>query len=494
MKPTIITLFFCAALSALLCFGCSEESTPAGPDGNTPDGEADSIAPAVALTSPVDGSALPALLVIAGTATDDSPIDTVFFAVRDLCGGVIWSAFDMTPPFEAQWDASGAGDGGYRVCMSAVDSAGNYSDWTCVNVTRGTCSAAITGFSPHAAYSGREITATGNGFGPDTGTGTVSVFGRAAAVSEWTDTTVTFTIPASLSADAMVGMEIVIDCTWRITGNIDITPPGVIRITTDSSSEEHPCWSASGYWIYFASTRSGNWDIWRIPAEGGEAQQVTSDPESDFTPDINPSSGELAWMSRRIPAGNYEIFKGYLPCAQGEVCTVTRVTNDNDLNRAPVWSPQVYAGYSMAFGQFYDPDDDGSTIPTIFLVSNVAIDELIPGDNPSFSPNGRWVTYQTNDYHIAKIEILGSGIPVELTEGPSDFNPDWGTANDRIVFHRYIDGYSGICVMNPDGTGLEVLLDQRYEEYDPAWSPDCSKIAFTAHRWGNFDIYVYEMP
>ena len=36
-----------------------------------------------------------------------------------------------------------------------------------------------------------------------------------------------------------------------------------------------PSWSRDGKWVYFASTRSGTTQVWRVPPSGGEAQQVT---------------------------------------------------------------------------------------------------------------------------------------------------------------------------------------------------------------------------
>jgi Tol biopolymer transport system component len=34
-----------------------------------------------------------------------------------------------------------------------------------------------------------------------------------------------------------------------------------------------PSWSRDGKWVYFYSNRSGQTDIWRVPAQGGEAGQ-----------------------------------------------------------------------------------------------------------------------------------------------------------------------------------------------------------------------------
>jgi Tol biopolymer transport system component len=37
-----------------------------------------------------------------------------------------------------------------------------------------------------------------------------------------------------------------------------------------------PSWSRDGKWIYFTSDRTGRWEIWRIPTQGGAAEQITS--------------------------------------------------------------------------------------------------------------------------------------------------------------------------------------------------------------------------
>ena len=54
------------------------------------------------------------------------------------------------------------------------------------------------------------------------------------------------------------------------------------RLTTKGAYDDGPEYSPDGKWIYFNSDRSGKWEIWRIPAEGGgagdaKAQQVTGD-------------------------------------------------------------------------------------------------------------------------------------------------------------------------------------------------------------------------
>ena len=70
------------------------------------------------------------------------------------------------------------------------------------------------------------------------------------------------------------------------------------RLTSKGAYDDGPEYSPDGKWIYFNSDRSGNWDIWRIPAEGGgpndaKAEQVTNDELEDWFPHFSPDG---KWM------------------------------------------------------------------------------------------------------------------------------------------------------------------------------------------------------
>jgi len=46
-------------------------------------------------------------------------------------------------------------------------------------------------------------------------------------------------------------------------------------LTADGFHSVCPSWSHDGKWIYFASPRSGEWQVWKIPAAGGSPIQIT---------------------------------------------------------------------------------------------------------------------------------------------------------------------------------------------------------------------------
>jgi Tol biopolymer transport system component len=47
-------------------------------------------------------------------------------------------------------------------------------------------------------------------------------------------------------------------------------------LTDDAGTDAIPSFSRDGAWIYFSSTRTGRPEIWKIPAEGGQLIQVTT--------------------------------------------------------------------------------------------------------------------------------------------------------------------------------------------------------------------------
>ena len=78
-------------------------------------------------------------------------------------------------------------------------------------------------------------------------------------------------------------------------------------------------------------------------------------------------------------------------------------------------------------------------------------------------------------------------------EDADDFDPSWSPDGDKIAFSSFRDGFNNqeIYVMNADGSDQTRLTDNDDDlDREPSWSPDGEKIAFASNRDGNWEIYV----
>jgi Tol biopolymer transport system component/DNA-binding winged helix-turn-helix (wHTH) protein len=70
------------------------------------------------------------------------------------------------------------------------------------------------------------------------------------------------------------GRRIAFDGDWGIHV-IDVDGGRSRRVASDTPDGVVPSWSRDGRWIYFASTRTGRLEVWKVPAAGGQAVQIT---------------------------------------------------------------------------------------------------------------------------------------------------------------------------------------------------------------------------
>ena len=123
-------------------------------------------------------------------------------------------------------------------------------------------------------------------------------------------------------------------------------------------------------------------------------------------------------------------------------------------------------------------------------------------DWPSWSPDTLKIVYMSNQrpdttvpvhYHLYVMGADGSN-PTRLTFGDSvdHYQPAWSPDGTKIAFGSNKDGNGEIYVMDPNGANVVRLTADASEDGQPAWSPDGMKIAFATERDGNAEIYVMD--
>ena len=90
----------------------------------------------------------------------------------------------------------------------------------------------------------------------------------------------------------------------------------------------HPAWSPDGSRIAFESDRSGPWDIWSVPSQGGEPTRITNDAYRDYQPAWSPNGKWIAYGSLQGLS--------VVPATGGEPI---RLTDSVSRVATPTWTP-----------------------------------------------------------------------------------------------------------------------------------------------------------
>jgi Tol biopolymer transport system component len=103
----------------------------------------------------------------------------------------------------------------------------------------------------------------------------------------------------------------------------------------------------------------------------------------------------------------------------------------------------------------------------------------------SFAPDGKHIVYRTAGPDGSGLRIMNfEDHSVKVLTDDYDNFPVWSPRGDLIAFMRRIDGNFEIVTIHPDGTGLSVLTHTKGNEAHMAWSPDGERLLFTSSRMG----------
>lgn len=308
-------------------------------------------------------------------------------------------------------------------------------------------------------------------------------------------------------------------------------------LTTAVKSSSDAAWSPDGMWIAFLSDRvapldkspTGKRQLYRMPANGGEAQQLTKMENGvngfEWAPDslriaLSAEAPEpKAMKDRKDTFGEYHVI--HADYAMVHLWTLELPTTDAAGRMSALAEPKLVTpgetfsvgsfswapdGKRIAFSAQRDPDlisGFSSDIYTVVVADSTVkkiVDTPAPDDFPKWSPDGTQIAYVTNDgsknffYTNRKVAVVPAdgGTPKVLT---AKFDEDarllkWGA--DGIYFSAIERDRSTLYRLSPaKARWIEVPMDGHEIAGAFSFSKDFAHVAYRGGGANQYDeIYV----
>lgn len=211
---------------------------------------------------------------------------------------------------------------------------------------------------------------------------------------------------------------------------VRVEPGQVTPLTSNPEGNFEPQ-ALPGGDVIFVSSRDGNPELYRRPADGGTQQRLTQDPAEDLAPRVSPDGRTVAFLSSR--RGSDELF--LLPTAGGAA-------------RLLVTAP-LAAGPAQGTKR-----------------------EAVQRDH-SFSPDAKslWFTARTG---AGRLRIwradVATGTATAFTDGAFDDDQPKLSADGRFVaWVSTRDGNPELYVARTDGSGVTRLTASPAADWLPLW-------------------------
>ena len=256
----------------------------------------------------------------------------------------------------------------------------------------------------------------------------------------------------------------------------DIRSGKVRQLTNDNALALSPAWSPDGGYIYFASSRGGTLNVWKIAATGGRAEQITAGEGDDAQLDASSDGKRIVFSTWRL---NTSIVQSDLAAKPGQQTPKSLTTDPGRNQVAPVYSPD---GKHLA----YFSNLKGAENESVWVANADGSDAVqLVRDNlvnlfPAWTPDSHHVIYHAEanvvtDDEYRSVPVSG-GAPETVLKNATDRFFDVGL-DGRLLFRTSQDG---IAAFDPRDNKLEPLgtVHASVKAASLRWSPDGRAAAY----------------
>ena len=269
----------------------------------------------------------------------------------------------------------------------------------------------------------------------------------------------------------------VLGCVLVLHDRVELTSAADSEAVTWGATD--PTWSPDGNELAFSLFGS----IWRVPADGGEAEQLTSSAGYHAHPAWSPSGETIAFIQGEPPRGRMPNVAGRLMTLHVASGRIREVKTPYPLAGTPAWSPD---SWSIVCG--LKTPDEGVLLHEITIAVAESKDGARVGGDASSS----------RQLHQR---------PRRPADGPPTFSEGWidsawSAENQQIYFIAKRGGPPQVCTMAAGSQPIVVqtpLTRYRYEDillpHSLSAVPDGSGIIYSADVVnGKGDYELYRIP
>jgi TolB protein len=115
------------------------------------------------------------------------------------------------------------------------------------------------------------------------------------------------------------------------------------RLTTAKGLDDGPEYSPDGRYIYFNSERTGHMQIWRMKPDGSEQEQVFSDDLNNWFPHISPDGQSMVFLTYGADVTghpeNKDVMLRLMSFADKKITVLAQLFGGQGTINVPSWSP-----------------------------------------------------------------------------------------------------------------------------------------------------------
>jgi TolB protein len=131
------------------------------------------------------------------------------------------------------------------------------------------------------------------------------------------------------------------------------------RLTTAQGLDDGPEYSPDGSYIYFNSERTGHMQIWRMKPDGSEQEQLFSDNLNNWFPHISPDGRWMVFLTYGADVSghpeNKDVMLRLMSLADKKITVLAKLFGGQGTINVPSWSPDskqvAFVSYLQVPGQ-----------------------------------------------------------------------------------------------------------------------------------------------